>query len=88
MITDAIIEFFLSPVFYLIEEINLPELKIPSFPENVFDVLISIIKPLGYFFDMKYLCTLMIFMFAIDSFNILWSLILRIKSFSSIHNFL
>lgn len=88
MITDAIIEFFLSPIYYLIEEIGLPDLEPIVIPENVFDVLISIVSPLGYFLPMKLICSYMAFTFALDSFHILWSLFLRLKSFSSIHSWL
>ena len=88
MITDAIIEFFLSPVFYLIENIGLPEIEPIVIPEFAFGVLINILSPLGYFFPMDIICTFLAFSFALDNFNIFWSLILRIKSFTSIHSWL
>lgn len=88
MITDAIIEFFLSPVSYLIEEIGLPDLEPVVIPEGIFDVLISIVRPLGYFLPMKIICTCLGFLYALDTFNILWALFLRIKSFASVHNWL
>lgn len=86
MITDAIIEFFLNPVYDLIQNIGLPEIEPVQIPENVFNVLINILRPLGYFFPMKTICICMSFLFALDTFNILWSSFLRIKSFSSIHS--
>lgn len=88
MITDAIIEFFLSPVYYLIENIGLPDIEPIFIPEGVFDVLISIVSPLGYFLPMKLICTCMAFSLALDNFSILWALFLRLKSFSSVHNWL
>lgn len=88
MITDAIIEFFLSPVFYLIENVGLPEIEPIVIPEGVFDVLISIVCPLGYFLPMNVICTCMAFSLSLDHFHIFWSLFLRIKSFASIHSWL
>lgn len=88
MITDAIIEFFLSPVCDLIQTVGLPEIEPIQIPEDVFNVLIGILRPLGYFLPMKIICTCMAFLFALDTFNILWSAFLRIRSFSSLHNWL
>ena len=88
MITDAIIEFFLSPVFYLIENVGLPEIESIVIPEGVFEVLIGILSPLGYFLPMDIICTFLAFSFTLDNFNIFWALILRIKSFASIHSWI
>lgn len=88
MITDAIIDFFLNPVYYLIDEIGLPEIDPIVIPDNAFDVLINIVSPLGYFLPMNVICTCLAFTWALDNFNILWSLFLRLKSFLSIRNWL
>ena len=88
MITDAIIEFFLSPVYYLIQNIGLPEIDPIFIPQDVFDVLINIVRPLGYFLPMDVICTCIAFSVALDHFNIFWSLFLRLKSFASIHSWL
>ena len=86
MITDAIIEFFLSPVKYLIENFGLPEIEPLFIPQGVFEVLISIVRPLGYFLPMNFICTCIAFSVALDHFNIFWSLFLRLKSFASVHS--
>ena len=88
MITDAIIEFFLSPFYYLLENIGLPDIDPISIPKDAFDVLISIVRPLGYFLPMDVICTCIAFSVALDHFNIFWSLFLRLKSFASIHSWL
>lgn len=86
MITDAIIEFFLNPVCDLIQAVGLPDIEPIYIPEDAFDVLISILRPLGYFLPMKVICICMSFLFALDTFNIFWSLFLRIRSFASLNN--
>ena len=88
MITDAIIEFFLNPVSDQINTISLPDVELFTIPEGTFDVLISILRPLGYFLPVKFICQCMALLFSLDIFNILWALILRIKSFASVHSWL
>ena len=76
MITDAIIDFFLNPVYYLIDEIGLPEIDPIVIPDNAFDVLINIVSPLGYFLPMNVICTCLAFTWALDK--------VKVKPFSNV----
>lgn len=87
MITDAIIEFFLAPVNYLLENFELPEVLNIVIPDNVFDTLLSVIRPLGYFLPTDLIITCLMVSFALDHFHIIWSLFLRLKSFFSVNIF-
>lgn len=88
MITDAIIDFFLSPILRLLEDIGLPDLEPIAIPDNIFSVLLEVLKVLGYFLPMNIICTCLGFLFALDTFCILWALFLRVKSFASVRNWL
>lgn len=52
-----------------------------SIPENIFDGLNSIFGCLGFVFPVSGLLVILSFSFLINNFQIIWSLILRIKSF-------
>ncbi len=88
MITNKIIEFFLGPILYLLEVLELPEIEPLVIPERTFYVLLNIVRPLGYFLPMNLICTCIAFSVALDHFNIFWALFLRIKSFASVRNWL
>lgn len=87
MITDAIIEFFMSPVNYLIENAKLPVVFNIVIPEGAFETILSIIRPLGYFLPTDIILVCLLVSFSLDKFHVLWSLFLRLKSFVSIHSF-
>lgn len=52
-----------------------------SIPDGVFDGLNSIFNLLGYAFPISGLLVILILSFTIKTFQITWSLIIRIKSF-------
>lgn len=52
-----------------------------SIPENIFDGLNSIFGCLGFVFPVSGLLVILSLSFLIKNFQIIWSLILRIKSF-------
>ena len=52
-----------------------------SIPENIFDGLNSIFGCLGFVFPVSSLLVILSLSFLIKNFQIIWSLILRIKSF-------
>lgn len=87
MITDAIIEFLIAPVYYLIDNFGLPESVDIRVPDGVFDTLLSVIRPLGYFLPTELIISFLGISFALDHFHILWALFLRLKSLVSIRNF-
>lgn len=87
MITDAIIEFFLSPFRELLSEFPLPDVPNLVIPDDAYDTILSIIKPLGYFLPTDTIIACLLVSLAIDNFHIIWSLILRLKSFFSVHFF-
>lgn len=88
MITDAIIEFFLSPLNYLLDNLDLPKVPYLAIPDSAFNTILEIIRPLGYFLPIQLIVNFLILSFALDHFHIVWSLFLRIKSFMSVHIFL
>ncbi len=87
MITDAIIDFLLSPLTYIMENFDLPEVGNIAIPKDAFDTILEVIRPLGYFLPMQLIIDCLIFSFALDHFHIIWTLFLRLKSFASIHSF-
>lgn len=87
MITDAIIEFLMSPVNYLIENFKLPDVFNIVIPDKAFDTILGIIRPLGYFLPTDVILTCLLVSFSLDHFHIIWSLFLRLKSFASVHSF-
>lgn len=88
MITDAIIEFFLSPFRQLFSDFPLPNVFNLVIPDDAYDAILSVLCPLGYFFPMDTICALFLVSISIDNFHIVWSLILRLKSLFSIKTFL
>jgi len=87
VITDAIIDFLLSPLTYIMENFELPEVNNIVIPEGVFNTILEVIRPLGYFLPMQLIVDCLILSFALDHFHIIWALFLRLKSFASIHSF-
>ena len=87
LITDAIIEFFMSPVNYLIENFGLPDVVNIVIPDKAFDTILEIIRPLGYFLPTDIIIACLLVSFTLDHFHIIWSLFLRLKSFASVHSF-
>lgn len=88
MITDSIIDFLLSPVDYVFENFSLPEVCNIVIPEGVFDTLLEVLRPVGYFIPTEIIVTCLLVSFTLDHFHIIWALFLRIKSFVSVHSFL
>lgn len=87
MITDAIIEFFLSPFRELLSEFPLPDVPNLVIPDDAYDAVLSVLEPLGYFLPTDTMIACLLVSLAIDNFHIIWSFILRLKSFISVHFF-
>ncbi len=81
MITDAIINILLAPILFLFQHITLPNVGNIAFSADTFDTLKSYVTTASYFFPVRQGITILIIFEALDHFNILWALILRIKSF-------
>lgn len=87
MITDAIIELFLSPMRELFSEFPLPKVPNLVISDDAYDAILSFLQPLGYFFPMDTIISVLALSVAIDNFYIIWALILRLKSAISIKIF-
>lgn len=81
MITDALINILIAPIMYLFQNITLPSVENIAFSADTFDTLKNIVITTGYFFPVRQAIAILIIFEALDHFNILWALILRIKSF-------
>lgn len=78
MITEGILNilaFIPNTLLNSMESISL------SIPDNIFSGLDSIFNCLGFIFPIKGLLIILTLSFTIKSFQIIWSIILRIKSF-------
>lgn len=78
MITDFIINVFCAIPNLLLDNIEVITLEIP---ENIFNGFDSILNLLGFMFPVSGLLPILIISFSIKSFQLIWSLVLRIKSF-------
>lgn len=78
MITESILKFVFLPVTALIS--LLPDISF-SIPENIFEGLRDILGVLGFIFPIKGLLIILATSISINSFHIIWALILRLKSF-------
>lgn len=87
MITDAIIELFLAPVRELMSEFPLPEVPNLVIREDVYDTILSVLRPLGYFLPTDTIIACLMVSVCIDNFHIIWALLLRLKSNLSIRVF-
>ena len=77
MIVDAILNFFLSPILLLLD--NLPTLEISV---NVdFTKFFEYITLISSVIPLKELIPILIIKIAITSFSIIWAIVLRVKSF-------
>ncbi len=78
MITESILNIL---CFIPINLLNSMEGISISIPDNVFNGLNSILGCLGFIFPIKGLLLIFTISFAIKSFQVIWALIIRIKSF-------
>ena len=78
MITEGILNILAFLPNLLLDSMG--EISI-SIPENIFDGLNSIFGCLGFVFPVSGLLVILSLSFLIKNFQIIWSLILRIKSF-------
>lgn len=78
MITEGILNIL---AFIPNTLLNSMELISLSIPDNIFSGLDSIFNCLGFIFPIKGLLIILTLSFTIKSFQIIWSIILRIKSF-------
>lgn len=87
MITDAIIEFFLAPFREFISYFSLPTVANIVIPDDAYDTILSVLRPLGYFLPTDTIIACLIVSLTIDNFHIIWALLLRLKSALSIKIF-
>lgn len=78
MITEGILNLFVLIPNALLN--NMEGVSI-SIPDNVFSGLDSIFNCLGFLFPISGLLIILTLSFAIKSFQIIWSIVLRVKSF-------
>lgn len=78
MITEGILNILAFIPNALLNNINTISLSIP---DNIFNGLDSIFNCLGFLFPIGGLLIILTLSFTIKSFQIIWSIILRIKSF-------
>lgn len=78
MITEGILNILAFLPNLLLDSLGSISLSIPS---NIFDGLNSIFNCLGFIFPISGLLVILGVSFTINNFQIIWSLILRIKSF-------
>lgn len=78
MITEGILNILAFLPNLLLDSLGSISLSIPS---NIFDGLNSIFNCLGFIFPISGLLVILGVSFTIKNFQIIWSLILRIKSF-------
>lgn len=84
MITDAIIDFFLLPLKYLLSNCNLPDINI-AFSDSAFDTLYQICYSASYLLPTETILICFFLSVAIDNFDIILSLLLRFRSFLTIN---
>lgn len=78
MITEAILNVLIFIPNLLLDGIQGINIAIP---DNIFNGLNSIFSCLGYIFPISGLLVILGISFAIKNFQIIWAIILRIKSF-------
>ena len=78
MITESILNILAFIPNALLNNINTISLSIP---DNIFNGLDSIFNCLGFLFPIGGLLIILTLSFTIKSFQIIWSIILRVKSF-------
>lgn len=78
MIIDAIINLFVALPTFLLS--LLPDAFI-ELPPDVFKIVSEVFYGIGYVLPMKGLFPIIVASFAIISFEVTWSIVLRIKSF-------
>ena len=78
MITEGILNILAYIPNLLLDSIDAISISIP---DNIFNGLNSIFSCLGYVFPVSGLLVILSLSFLIKNFQIIWSLILRIKSF-------
>ena len=78
MITEGILNILAFMPNLLLDNLGFVSLSIPS---NIFDGLNSIFNCLGFLFPISGLLVILGISFTIKNFQIIWSIVLRIKSF-------
>lgn len=78
MITESILNILAFIPNLLLDNMNSISLSIP---DNIFSGLDSIFNCLGFLFPISGLLVILGISFSIKSFQIIWAIILRIKSF-------
>lgn len=80
MITDAIINAILFLPTLLLTGLDALDFNF-SLPAGVYDTLYNISKGVGYVLPLPFLLSISAIKLGIHSFRLIWSVILRIKSF-------
>lgn len=81
MITDAIINILVSPLYLVFNLMPLDSIPDLVLPDDVFNGISGFLANVAYIIPINGLLPILILGWALDNFNIIWSLILRIKSF-------
>lgn len=80
MITEAILSVLLYPISLLFSGLDFV-LPVISIPEGVFNGLGTLIGFAAFFLPLSAILPIFIIKFALTNFDLIWKLILRIKSF-------
>ena len=83
MIVDTIMEMIVAPIEYLLELLSSPVVGNLTIPDHAFDVLLETCSGLGYILPIPLILGCLAFSFALDHFQIIWTLFCRLKSFGS-----
>lgn len=78
MILDAILNFLFTPILAIFN--LLPDISI-SIPTEIYNVLHNVTSGIGYILPMNTILTVLAIKYSIIGFELMWKLILRIKSF-------
>lgn len=81
MITDAFINVIIAPIYSLFELLSLPVIDNIEMSDDVFSDLSDALYNIAYFVPLRSMLFMLSISWALDHFAIIWSLILRIKSF-------
>lgn len=80
MITEAILSLFLYPISLLFSGLDLV-LPVINIPDGVFNGLGTLIGFAAFFLPIGAILPIFIIRFGLTNFDLIWKLILRVKSF-------
>lgn len=80
MVTDAIINTLLFVPYKILSTLPLPDVDF-DLPDDVFSGFLQFLQTAAYILPMKGLLVWVTFTILLDNFRVIWSFILRVKSF-------